>query len=482
MILNSIRTRLTLVVGLSVGIMLSAVWTFGAVSLRQAAVESAQNQYLEASRQYAAGINSQVNVALGVSQTLAQTFSCFNLSENSARIGRNATNEVIQKILEENPQFLGLRTVWEPDGFDGMDALYQGSDGHTANGRFSPFWHRDSLGRFQLENVPIDTQNPLCPYAVIKNTHACFVTSPHFRHLGNQYGRYYTAAAPIVHNGMFRGVVGVVVDVKTIQSLLLKAKESDPHAQFYVLDQNGDIVAGSANTGALKQNISELQWHREMDWITNPSEPHYRFFDEDSLNTLIPIEFAGVDAKWTFLARIPSREIMKKAQSEHGDHARNRSWTGFSNHIFVYIAATKITKPIKILNDIVKDVSKGKSDHHFPIGGHDEIAELASNFSRMIEEKNLATQEILDAKQELEFSNQQLESLVESANQLAVEAELANMAKGQFLANMSHEIRTPHERRYRHGRVAHGNRTERRAKGVCRKNQFQRPGSASGYQ
>jgi PAS domain S-box-containing protein len=39
--------------------------------------------------------------------------------------------------------------------------------------------------------------------------------------------------------------------------------------------------------------------------------------------------------------------------------------------------------------------------------------------------------------------NRQLESAIERANQMAVEAETANVAKSEFLANMSHEIRTP---------------------------------------
>jgi PAS domain S-box-containing protein len=47
------------------------------------------------------------------------------------------------------------------------------------------------------------------------------------------------------------------------------------------------------------------------------------------------------------------------------------------------------------------------------------------------------------AEQELRQINVQLEQQTSYANQMAAEAEMANIAKSEFLANMSHEIRTP---------------------------------------
>ena len=47
------------------------------------------------------------------------------------------------------------------------------------------------------------------------------------------------------------------------------------------------------------------------------------------------------------------------------------------------------------------------------------------------------------AQDALVETNEQLEQAITRANELALQAELANMAKSEFLANMSHEIRTP---------------------------------------
>ncbi len=51
--------------------------------------------------------------------------------------------------------------------------------------------------------------------------------------------------------------------------------------------------------------------------------------------------------------------------------------------------------------------------------------------------------ELAQSKEQLERTNQELESSIARTNELAVAAEAATMAKSEFLANMSHEIRTP---------------------------------------
>jgi|GEM_PF-606521 len=64
-------------------------------------------------------------------------------------------------------------------------------------------------------------------------------------------------------------------------------------------------------------------------------------------------------------------------------------------------------------------------------------------FARDITERKLGETEVLQAHKEMGKTNRRLEEAIESANLLALQAEVANVAKSEFLANMSHEIRTP---------------------------------------
>jgi signal transduction histidine kinase/ActR/RegA family two-component response regulator len=57
--------------------------------------------------------------------------------------------------------------------------------------------------------------------------------------------------------------------------------------------------------------------------------------------------------------------------------------------------------------------------------------------------EDITTQKRAEKNHDLLETNRQLEEATMKANQMAVEAEMANIAKSEFLANMSHEIRTP---------------------------------------
>jgi len=64
-------------------------------------------------------------------------------------------------------------------------------------------------------------------------------------------------------------------------------------------------------------------------------------------------------------------------------------------------------------------------------------------FIENITKQKQIEKELIKAKEKAESANIKLEKAINKANQLAITAQCASVAKSQFLANMSHEIRTP---------------------------------------
>ncbi len=91
-----------------------------------------------------------------------------------------------------------------------------------------------------------------------------------------------------------------------------------------------------------------------------------------------------------------------------------------------------------------------KNGHRFPVdlranaikNNNDEIIGLIGVHTDITERKKAEEQQ-QEAREFAENLNDQLEQALEQANNMTVEAEMANKAKSEFLANMSHEIRTP---------------------------------------
>lgn len=79
----------------------------------------------------------------------------------------------------------------------------------------------------------------------------------------------------------------------------------------------------------------------------------------------------------------------------------------------------------------------------YPISDENGEVVAVVEHLRDISHKKAAEQQRIEHAKELEETNNQLESAIARANELALGAETANTAKSQFLANMSHEIRTP---------------------------------------
>jgi len=79
--------------------------------------------------------------AIDTARTLAQMLSGIK-NDVGLELDREYVIGIPRTVLNENPDFTGIYTCWEPNAFDNMDDGFIEDKGHDATGRFVPYLNR----------------------------------------------------------------------------------------------------------------------------------------------------------------------------------------------------------------------------------------------------------------------------------------------------------------------------------------------------
>ena len=140
--LRSVQFKMALWAGLCCLAALGLIVTTSALSSRSTAIDSALEQSLALARAKSDTLRSQMEKALDVARTLASTLSAVK----DEKVGLNLTREnlqgILQIILSQTPELVGVYTAWEVNAFDDLDAAYVDTKGHDSSGRLVAYFHR----------------------------------------------------------------------------------------------------------------------------------------------------------------------------------------------------------------------------------------------------------------------------------------------------------------------------------------------------
>jgi len=122
----------------------------------------------------------------------------------------------------------------------------------------------------------------------------------------------------------------------------------------------------------------------------------------------------------------------------------NRIWTFMAAVLgatgamvaFYWITQRIILRPIRQLRALANNVAEGNLDVRSAIATGDEYERLSEAFNHMLDNLQVAQEELREA-------NRQLDGKIVELSERNVELFKANKLKSEFLANMSHEFRTP---------------------------------------
>ncbi len=189
-------------------------------------------------------VTSTVSTAKALAETFA-TMRALGISD------RRLFDGILRETLAQNPQYLGVWTVWEPNALDGRDREFANAPGHDNTGRFIPLWNRCG-GAIHVEpNIGYDIPGFGDWYLVPMQRRTETVMDPYEFPFAGRPEFITSQVAPIFFRGQFVGAAGVDIAVDDFVRPEAVGLEETLQRGFIFLDDRGDVKYWSERTREL---------------------------------------------------------------------------------------------------------------------------------------------------------------------------------------------------------------------------------------
>lgn len=379
----SIQTKIILWSG--IGFFLSAAFIIGyaAVALRSEAIRSAESKALDVAHAEAAQIQTVLERTLSAGETFTQ--SVIIGKKENVPLTREQVNAMLRQVLKDNPQFVGVDVLFEPNAFDGRDVEFVNTEGSDANGRFLPYWTRGEGGEIQVELLQdYDISDWYqCP----KTTKVPCLIDPYLYPVQGQDVWMTSLVIPFVYEDTFLGITGIDTPVTFLQELADQANIFEGAGKIVIISNNGTLLGVTGQPELIGQPVTAIHDHfsiEDYQLIKNGLETlRYGSEEDNQLEVFVPIQVGGTAAPWSVNVIVPRNAIVKEAS--------NQMWrmVGIGSGLLVIslfvlsFAARQIAQPIRKITSAALQIAGGNLDVTADVQSTDETGLLATAFNQM---------------------------------------------------------------------------------------------------
>lgn len=389
--IRSIQLYIVIWVAICLLVAVALLTTYSAITTRSNTLAAASEGVSSEANARARAIELEMEVPIDAARTMAQMLTA--QVRSGEPLTRDQVTALLKGVLEQNPSFFGVTTEWEPNAFDGEDAIFANEGNTDKTGHFSPYWYRDG-DKIVLSYLEVFDENDATYqyYTVPKQTLEEAVIDPYFYPLGDKQVLMTSFSAPIIVNGKFYGVADVDMTLDFLQSKAEQVVEYKSDATLSIISNKGTLAGVSDNPDLIGQPLSAFTADAESQ-IQGIQAGASFITDVNNYFVARSPMLIGEDSKpWAVQIAIPKDGFLKEANQS--------MWVmiGIGLAIFIltmvvlYFIAGTISKPIKIISQGAVLLSEGDTsltgmDKKTVVGisaRHDELGDIGKAFHNLI--------------------------------------------------------------------------------------------------
>lgn len=381
-----LRTKMLVSILTVASIALVATTSYIAINARNLVEAEAIDKAKQVAYRYGTEVQAEIGVAVDAARTLAQSFEGM---KNQGVPPRDMLDGILKHVLEQNPNFLAVWTVWEPNALDGRDYDFADAVGHDATGRYVPYWNRLYEDIDVEPREEYDVQGPGDYYQVTLANNAETIFDPVEYTVEDKTALKTVLAIPIRFEEEIVGVVGVDIALRAFEPIVKRVKLYETGYGFLVAN-NGIFAAHPtkwANVGRhmdsfefTPESIEAVKQGKEFgEYKLSKTSGKYAYY------SFAPITIGQAAKKWSLVTNIPTDKIL--------EGSRRIMWRSAIIGLVallilagvVYFLADGISRPILSVAAVVNQVAEDRDlTLSVPVESKDELGTMATAFNHMM--------------------------------------------------------------------------------------------------
>jgi len=328
--------------------------------------------------------------------TLENIFSQYERFAAGER--RDRFDEMMLSVMEANPEYLQIYTVWRPNALDGLDAQMIGRTGSGPTGQYAMSYTRETGDIRVRVNTDIDATYAYLNSININNLKDR-VEPPLQRQILGRDGYVVRMMRPIVDDNARQivGAIGYLVNIEQMQDVLEKTVNENDEISLMAIYANDGTVLAHTFKDRIGKNMRDTEGFLGGDLqgaikaVTEGTTLHSSSYSPAMHTTLetffAPAHIGNSDKFWSVMVAAREDYIL----SEVNDMTKLTIFLALviavAVAVIIYFVLHFTMMPVVNVALTLKDIAQGEGDLTVKIAekGKDEITDLSRYFNQTID-------------------------------------------------------------------------------------------------